>query len=96
MSNEAKKLLKESKEKIGHFARKHLAKALANIDYDKEDFKNIAKKVTNKVFDDFRKKFKQTKSKDALNYDKFMNSKRKRKVEDLIKAYIKRDITEKK
>ena len=43
MSNEAKKLLKDGKDKIGHFARKHLGKALTEIDYDK----NIAKKATN-------------------------------------------------
>jgi len=95
-SCEAKKLLKDAKEKIGHFARKHLSKALQNVEYDKEEFKNIAKKVTNKVFEDYRKKFKQTKSVETLNYEKFMATKRKRKIEELIKAYIARDITDKK
>merc|ERR1712173_449106 len=91
-SVEAKKLLKEGKEKIGLFARRHLVKALNKKQFDKEAFKVIAKKVTNKVFEDFRKRFKASKNIDDLNYDKFMSTKRKRKIEDLIRAYVKRDI----
>ena len=89
-SSEAMKLLKDGKTQIGHFARKHLSKALSNVEYDKEDFKNIAKKVTTKVFDDFRAKFKATKSAESLDYDKFMASKRKKKVEELIRKYVER------
>ena len=89
-SSRAMKLLKDGKRQIGHFARKHLSKALSNVEYDKEDFKNIAKKVTTKVFDDFRAKFKATKSAESLDYDKFMASKRKKKVEELIRKYVER------
>jgi len=96
MSSEAKALLKEGKDKIGLFARKHLAKQLKanNAQCAKEEFKLIAKKVTAKVFDDFRKRFKHDRSLKSLDYDAFMAAKRKRKVEGLIKAYVKRDVTE--
>merc|ERR1712154_264991 len=96
MSSEAKTLLKDGKDKIGLFARKHLAKQLkaSNVQCEKEDFKLIAKKVTAKVFDDFRKRFKHDRSVKSLDYDSFMAEKRKRKVEGLIRAYVKRDVTE--
>jgi len=97
MSTEAKALLKDGKDKIGLFARKYLAKALKaeNAQCEKEDFKVIAKKVTTKVFEDFRKRFKAERSVKSLDYDEFMAAKRKRKVEGLIKAYVKRDVTQK-
>ncbi|ETO35995.1 PHD zinc finger-containing protein [Reticulomyxa filosa] len=96
MTETDKNVLKKAKEEISKYVRKYLSKQsiFSNKENcDKDMYKTIAKKVTNKVYKDYQSHYQNEDSKERAKFtvDMFMTSKRKKAVVGLIEKYIERE-----